>query len=162
MRLFRTAILLTLLLGTTNAWAQPKITITMKAETEVKEIVAGKEVVRLVPAKDVVTGQTIIYTLTCQNGGTQPATGVKVNDPIPKEVVYLVGSTFGNNSEATFSIDGGKSYKQPALLSYKVKKSDGSFEERLATPEQYTHIQWQIATIPAGATVNVGFRAIVR
>ena len=162
MKIILNATLLGLLLCTGSAWAQPKIEVAMKAEVEIHEVVAGKEVVRRAPAKEIASGQTIIYTLSCRNAGSQPATGVKVNDPLPKEVVYLVGSAFGEGAEVTFSIDGGKSYKQPTLLSYKIKKSDGSVEERLATPEQYTHIQWQIATIPVGATVNVGFSASVR
>lgn len=161
MRLLFT-ILLTLLLGATAAWAQPKIEVAMKAEVELQEVVDGKEVIRRAPAKEIASGQTIIYTLSCRNSGSQAATGVKVNDPLPKEVVYLVGSAFGAGADVTFSIDGGKTYKKPTLLSYKIKKADGSVEERLASPEEYTNIQWQIATIPAGATINVGFRAGVR
>jgi uncharacterized repeat protein (TIGR01451 family) len=162
MKFFINAALLGLLLCATSAWAQPKIEIALKAEVEVKEVVDGKEVVLMAPAKEVMTGQVIHYTLTCSNIGDQAATAVKVNDPIPKEVVFQVGSAFGDNSEVTFSIDGGKNYKLPTLLSYKIRTSDGSFEERLASPDEYTHIQWQIASIPAKATVNVGFRATVR
>lgn len=162
MKMFLHATLLGLLLCATSAWAQPKIEIALKAEVEVKEIVDGKEVVRMAPAKEVTTGQVIHYTLTCSNSGDKPATAVKVNDPIPKEVVFMVGSVFGDGSEVTFSIDGGKSYKKPTLLSYKIKRADGSMEERLASPDEYTHIQWQVDAIPAKSSVQVGFRATVR
>jgi uncharacterized repeat protein (TIGR01451 family) len=144
------------------AWAQAKIEITLQAETEIKEVVDGQEVVRVVAVKQAAPGQMIQYTLTCRNTGNQPATAVKVTDPIPREVIYQVGSAFGAGSEITFSVDGGETYKKTALLSYKIKHADGGTEERLATPDEYTHIQWQIAAIPAGSAVTVGFRATVR
>lgn len=150
------------LLAATTAWAQPKIDVVLKAETEVKKVVDGKEVLVRIPAKEVDNGQTIFYTLTCRNTGTNPATGVKVNDPIPTSTRYVNGSARGEGADITFSIDGGKTYKKPTLLSYKIKRSDGTFEERLASPEEYTHIQWEINSIPAGGSVSVSFQTIVK
>lgn len=153
---------LVLILTSTTVWAQPKIDVALKAETEVKKMVDGKEVVTRSPAKESSSGQTIFYTLTCSNNGTTPASRVKVIDPVPSATQYLPGTAYGENSEITFSIDGGKNYKKPALLSYKIKRDDGSMEDRLASPEEYTHIQWEISRIDAGSQVSVGFQAVVK
>ena len=60
------------------------------------------------------------------------------------------------------SIDGGKTYKKPSLLTYQVDRGDGTLENRVASPEQYTNIQWVLEIVPAGSSRSVGFRALVK
>ena len=61
-----------------------------------------------------------------------------------------------------YSIDDGKSYEKPTLLSYRFEKADGSFEDRQAIPDQYTHVQWLLEIVPAGSSQTVGFKALVK
>jgi uncharacterized repeat protein (TIGR01451 family) len=153
---------LLLILAAGAAWAQPNIEVDLSAEIEVRQLVDGKEVLVRLPAEAVAPGQTIFYALHYRNTGTQAATGVRLVNPIPPETTYLVGSAWGEAGEITFSIDGGQTYKQPTLLTYEVTGPDGSREEVIASPEQYTHIQWPLAAIPAGTSGKAGFQARVK
>jgi uncharacterized repeat protein (TIGR01451 family) len=152
----------TLLLVTTVAWGAPKIEIGLVAEVEIKETVDGTEVIKRVPATEAETGQTIHYTLTYSNSGDQVATDVKLNDPIPKETLYISGSAFGEGARITFSADEGQTYQEETRVTYKIKNTDGSVTEKTAFPDQYTHIRWTIESIPAGVSGTVGFEAMVR
>ena len=152
----------TFLLTAVAALAAPKIDIELIAEVDLKEIVDGKEVITRVPATEAAPGQTIYYTLTYTNSGDQPATGVKLNDPIPKETIYVSASAFGNGATITYSADDGLTYQEETRVTYKTIDSDGSVSEKTASPEQYTHIRWTLDTIPAGVTGTVGFKARVQ
>lgn len=155
-------LIISLTLLATPVFAKPILKVDLKAEAEVIETVDGKEVVKTVPVTEIASGQTIIYTLTVNNSGDQPATNVKLNDPIPEGTSFVVGSLFGDEADITYSIDGGKTYKKPTLLTYRTQKADGSFEDRQAIPDQYTHIQWLLEIVPAGDSRSVGFRALVK
>lgn len=144
------------------ALAKPVLTISLKAEKEVVETVEGKEVWKIVTADEIFSGETIIYTLEVINSGDQPATNVKVNDPIPKETSLLIDTVFGEGAAVTFSIDGGNTYNKPTLLKYQIERSDGTFEDRVATPVQYSDIQWVLDIVPAGSSRTVGFKSRVK
>lgn len=146
----------------TPALAKPVLTVDLKAEAEIVEVVDGKNVTKTVQVDEIASGQIIIYTLTVSNSGDQPATDVKVDDPIPKGTTYVVGSLFGDEADVTFSIDGGETYKKPTVLSYRTKDVDGNVEEHLASPDQYTNIKWVIETVPNGGSRSVGFKALVK
>lgn len=160
--LLKIFLIISLVALTTPALAKPVLKIDLQAEAEIVEIIDGKEVIKTVQVDEISSGQTIIYSLTVSNSGDQPATKVKVNDPIPEGTAYIVGSIFGDDADVTYSIDDGKSYKKPTLLSYRFKKADGSFEDRQAIPDQYTHIQWLLEIVPAGSSRTVGFKALVK
>jgi len=140
------------------ALAQPKISVNMTAEKEVVEVVNGKQVAKRVPAKTAGPGQKLIFTLQYKNDGNEKAINVKVDNPIPDNTVYIVGSGIGKNSKMLFSIDGGKTYKQPSLLTYEETQSDGKKIKKQASPEQYTHVRWIISEIPPGNAGTVGFQ----
>jgi len=143
------------------AWAQPKVAITIKAEKEVTVAIQGKQVKKKIAAKGVQPGDEIIYTLSYVNSGTEAATDVVISDPIPAGTAYLPGSA-SEEGELTFSIDKGKSYKKPTLLTYEMKAGDGKMQKRVATPEDYSDIRWVIASIPAGGKGAVHFRVKVK
>ena len=151
----------TLLLASSLAWAAPNIEIVLTAEIEVQETVDGKEVISRMPATEAGPGQTIFYTLTYRNNGDEKATNVTLNDPIPKETIYVSGSAFGEGATVTFSTDG-QTYQEESRVTYKIKKADGSEIEKAASPEQYTHIRWTVQTVPPGFGGIVGFEAMVR
>lgn len=144
-----------------SAWAQPKVNITIKAEKEVVVTEQGKKVKKMVEAKDIVPGEEITYTLSYSNAGSEAATNMVISDPVPAGTSYIPGSA-SETGELTFSIDHGKSYKKPALLTYEVTTPDGKREKRVASPEEYTDIRWVISAVPAGREGAVIFKVKVK
>ena len=146
-------IALILLLFSVQVFAEALITVHMKAE---KEVTVNK-VTKRVAADKVNPGDVIFYTINYVNSGDKEATNSFLDDPIPKGSVYIPGSAFGDNAEITFSIDGGKTFKKPSLLTYEVKVN-GKMEKKTASPEQYTHIRWTVNVVPAHGKGRVGFQ----
>ena len=151
-----------LFLSPLTAMAKPEVTVNMSAEKEVVEVVAGKSVKKLVPAKSADPGEKLIFTLQYKNQGNEKATNVKVDNPIPKDTVFIVGSGIGKNSKMLFSIDGGKTYKKPSLLTYEETLPGGKKIKKQASPEQYTHVRWIIDEILPGSEGKVGFQVRVK
>lgn len=150
-----------LLVTVSTVWAEPNVEIKIKAEKETTVVKNGKNTKKMFPVKKVISGDTIQYTLTYRNSGTDKATNAVISDPIPEGTVYVPG-TASEVGELSFSIDGGKSFKKPALLTYEMKGAGGASEKRTASPEEYTHIRWVIDTIQAGASGNVSFKVKVK
>ncbi|WP_224984283.1 DUF11 domain-containing protein [Geomonas agri] len=143
------------------AWAQPKVSISIKAEKEVNVTAKGKQVKKRIAAKGVQPGDEIIYTLNYMNSGTEAAKDVVISDPIPAGTAYIPGSA-SDTADLTFSIDKGKSFKKPTLLTYELKGSTGKMEKKVAAPEEYTDIRWTIPQVPAGGKGSVSFKVKVK
>jgi uncharacterized repeat protein (TIGR01451 family) len=156
-----TAALLAMLLASAMAWAAPDVEIKIKAEKEKIVTKDGQKVKKMVTAKSFTPGETIHYTILYRNKGDEDATKVVLSDPIPEGCLYVPGSAT-DIGEVAFSIDGGKTYNKPALLTYEVKGANGAREKRVASPEQYSHIRWVIERIPAGSNGKVSFQVIVK
>jgi uncharacterized repeat protein (TIGR01451 family) len=154
----RLTIFLTALLLPLTVCAKPLVSVSMKAEKEVSVVTKGEKTTKRVAATKVDPGDVFFYTLNYVNSGDEAATSAVLDDPIPKGTVYLPGSAFGKDTEITFSIDGGNTFKKPSLLTYEVKLPNGKTEKRSASPEEYTHIRWTVSTIPAGGSGQVGFQ----
>lgn len=144
------------------AFAQPKIEINISAEKEITVNENGKDVIKRVAAEDADPQSILFYTLNYANSGDETAQNVAIVDPIPENTVYIAGSATGAGTEITFSIDNGKSYKKPSLLTYEVKNPDGTTEKNSASPEQYTHIRWLVESIPSGEKGEVSFQVTVK
>ncbi|WP_455217541.1 hypothetical protein [Kaarinaea lacus] len=155
-------LLLVLSMVATNAWAKPEITLSITSEKEVVEQQDGQQVVKRLPADEVEPNQVLIYTLVYGNKGDEKATNVVVDNQIPKEVVYIIGSATGDGSDITFSINNGKDFKKPSLLTYEIKDADGKTVRKKASPEQYTNIRWVIKEVPPGSGGELSYRAKVR
>jgi len=153
---------LVLLLLPMAAMAKPLVSVSITAEKEVATVKNGQKTTRKVAATRIDPGDVIFYTLNYINSGNEAATGVVLDDPIPLGTVYLPGSAFGDGAEITFSIDSGKSFKKPSLLTYEVRLSSGKTDKRTASPEEYTHIRWVIDRIDAGAKGTVGFQVRIK
>jgi uncharacterized repeat protein (TIGR01451 family) len=142
--------------------AASKDSISLSINGQMEEIyknAQGEMVKRLVPITKIVPGDEVVYTITYQNKGTQPADKVAISDPIPKEVAYRDGSAFGAGSEIEFSVDGGKTWGKPEAL--KVAGADG--KPRAATGSDYTHIRWTLLNkVAPGQQGFVRFRAVIR
>lgn len=143
------------------AWGQPKIAITIKAEKEVSVLVKGKQIKKRIAAKGIQPGEEITYTLSYNNSGTESATDVLITDPIPAGTAYIPG-TASEVGDLTFSIDKGKTYKKPTLLTYEQKGSDGKIQKKVASPEDYTDIRWTLSSVPAGGKGSVNFKVKVK
>ena len=156
------ALIAILLVIPVSALASPEVSIKTVAEKEVIETVNGKQVKKRVAAKDANPGQKLIFTLNYKNKGNEKAVNVKIDNPIPKDTTYVVGSGIGKNSKMLFSIDGGKTYESPSLLKYEVTLNDGKKVKKQASPDQYTNVRWVINEIPPGKSGKVGFQVQVK
>ncbi len=143
-------------------WAKPDVHISVEAKRQIVVEEDGKKVVKLVEAKDVQPGDVLVYQLHYENRGDSAAKDARLVNPIPENTVYIDGSAFGSGAEIEFSIDGGKTYKKPSLLTYQADVGDGKTEARVASPEQYTHIRWTVREIPAGKSGMASFQVRVR
>jgi len=156
------AVVMLLLAMPIGAWAKPAIVLEIISSQEVTETINGQEVRKIIPVETVEPGQVLIYTLKYRNDGDEKATRVAINNPIPKDTVYLVGSASGPGSEIAFSIDGGKTFKQPTLLTYEMVAPDGKTAKKMAAPEEYTHVQWLVKEIGPGQKGEVTFQVKVK
>lgn len=154
------ALLLTLTPAT--ALANPKVDVVQTATKEVTVIENGQPAVRRVPSTEATPGETVFITLVVSNRGHEAATNLVFDNPIPQGATYVNGSASGEGADITFSIDQGKSYKKPALLTYELTLPDGRKEKRVASPEEYTHLRWTLPALPAGGTVELQFSAVIR
>lgn len=130
------------LVFSTAVLAEIKLDNTAQVE-KIQKDANGKEVVKLSPADLVVPGDVVVYTVTATNTGNAAADKVVINNAISAHVLYIADSAssiaIGKNTTITFSADGGKTYAAPQQLTV-VK--DGV--TRAATPEDYTHVRWQL------------------
>ncbi|WP_221796955.1 DUF11 domain-containing protein [Oceanobacter mangrovi] len=105
----------------------------------------------------VVPGDTIGYRISYKNSGTETASDVAINNPIPKNTDYLANSAKGLNSQITYSADMGQTFARAAEL-FVIK--DG--KQQLARPTDITNIRWSLAAIAAGAEGSVEFKVRVQ
>jgi uncharacterized repeat protein (TIGR01451 family) len=149
-----------LMLSLASNHALADIELTTISELEITEVNAqGVKTVKRVPAKTVVPGSIVVYTITAKNTGAQPADNVVVTNPIPQQMRYIDGSATGAGTDITFSVDGGKKYAQPEKLNVK----DATGKPRPATPEDYTHVRWTFtSSLQAGQATPVSYRAQVK
>ncbi len=160
-RKFLMSIMAAALIFPAAALAAPQVQLSLQAEKDVTVTVNGEQVVERVPASEAAPGEEVIFTITYENSGDEAATNVVVNNPLPEGTVYVPGSAT-ETGEVGFSIDGGTSFASADELTVEVAAADGTTEKRLAGPEQYTHIRWQIPEIPAGASGEVSYRVEVQ
>ena len=145
------------------ALADARMDISTRAEVEVKKVnEKGKEETTRVPASEtaVVPGFTVIFTTTYRNiGDKEVDAGAVINNPVPEHMAYIGDSAYGDNTNITFSVDGGKAYDKPSELF--VNGKDGKM--RKALPEDYTHIRWEtLKPLLPAAGGSVGFKAKVK
>ncbi len=143
-----------LFMGTT-AMAKPVVSVSLEATKEVTVFRNGVKQTGIAPADSVSAGETVTYTITYTNTGNEAAFNAVIDYPVPNNMSYIDNSAAGNNSEILFSIDGGKTYRKPSLLSYQTKQSNGKGETLTARPEEYTHIRWIVKSVAAGASGTV-------
>jgi uncharacterized repeat protein (TIGR01451 family) len=145
----------------TEAWAAPKLEISVAQLKEVVETRDGKQTVRLVPTAEAKPGDVVQYVLTYVNRGDQVARDAVIDDPIPKGTTYLANTAAGEGAEIAFSNDGGKTYAPAVKLTYELKLPNGAVEKRVANPSDYTHVRWTLKSVAPGARGTVSFKVKV-
>ena len=133
-----------------------------KAEREIEVVEKGVKLKKLAPPEKMVPGDEVIYTVTYNNKTGKPAEKVLITNPLPKFTRYKDGSAAGDNSDITFSADGGKSFATPDKLIVTIKDKSGKDITRPAAAAEYTHIRWVIKqNVAPGQSGAVRFRAVI-
>lgn len=148
-------------LAAASAFAQQNpILVKNVAETEV-EVKNAQGVIekKRMPLDKATPGAEVIYTTTFTNNASKAAGNIAITNPVPAEMTYVGGSAFGDNTDITFSIDGGKTYALAVKL--RVKTPEG--RERAALASEYTHIRWAYrGDLAPAKTGSAGFRAVIK
>jgi uncharacterized repeat protein (TIGR01451 family) len=148
-------------LSPTVAVADPNIQLDMSVAKEIVIEENGQEVAQWVEAEDIEPGQKLRYTVRYINVGDEPATEVRIENPIPDLTVYVSDSASGEGSTIVFSADGGENYGAPEEVTYEVAVFGGGTDRRKANPERYTNIRWLIEEVPAGSAGEISFLVLV-
>ncbi|MDP9087834.1 MAG: hypothetical protein M3O26_03740 [Pseudomonadota bacterium] len=126
------------------------------AEVESRKFVRGREIVKLVPADRVASGDSLIYTLEVRNTAPVSLPAPTVTYAVPEHTIYLADSAVGPATKVSYSVDGGQTFDVPENL--KVQERGGS--PHLATASDYTHIRWQLKhSLKGNSVAFVRFRA---
>lgn len=157
-------ILTTALMLGANAYAAPAqgssgIRVQSLAEQEIEvKLANGKTEVKRQAVEKAVPGSEVIYTTRFANEGAKAAGNIVITNPVPRNTLYVGGSSFGENTTITYSLDG-KNFSTPEKLV--VRAPDG--RERPALPAEYTHIRWIYkGELAAGKSGEVGFRVKIK
>lgn len=145
--------------GFLPAYAQGKVELRNVAEIEkVVQTADGKTETRRVPADKAPPGAEVIYTSTFRNNGAKPAGNIVVVNPIPANTTLVGGSAAGDNTDISFSADGGKAWA--AADKVRVRGADG--KDRPAGLSEFTHVRWVYrGDLAAGKQGAVSFRVTV-
>ena len=109
---------------------------------------------QLLDAKNVVPGDTLVFTTSFRNQGRAAVNDFVIVNPVPADVVLAEAPS----ADAQVSVDGAKTWGRLADL--RVVESSG--EERAATVGDITHLRWAFSEVPSGETGRVQFNATVR
>lgn len=122
-------------------------------EVEVKAA-DGKVTTKLVPAERVAPGEDVIYEISYHNSGTETATELAIDNPLPSAVLFVAATT----EPSAVSVDGGKVFGSLATLT--VTGPEG--QVRPARASDVTNLRWIVPSLAADATGKVTYRARVR
>jgi uncharacterized repeat protein (TIGR01451 family) len=143
-----------------NAYAQDQGHLSVKTVVQKEEMTindAGETETRLVDVGTVVPGERIVYTITFQNIGAEPADNVVITNPIADNLTFVDGTAFGPGTVISFSIDGGSSYADRTDLTV---IEDGV--ARVAAADDLTDIRWVMQTeLAVGAQGVARFTALL-
>lgn len=154
----RAAFVAALLCLSAGAAAQQQLDVqtTVHKQVVVETEDGGREI-QLVPAEVVVPGETVVYTITFENVGSEAAENIVITNPIDPSLEYVPGSATNGAMRIEFSADGGQTFGPASELRI---VADGV--ERPATTADYTHVRWTLQTeLEAGAKGSASFAAVL-
>ena len=159
-KLFFSAIFLSSLFSTNVFSKDGEIVLTNKVLKQViKKDKDGNTSYDYIEPKTALPGDIMLYIISFENIGTDPAEAIVINDPIPNNSKYRIDSATGNNTDITFSIDGGKNFGNPKDLVVRDKNG----KEWMAKPESYTHIRWVYKkSLAPGEKGEVSFKTKIK
>lgn len=107
-------------------------------------------------------GDLLRYGVISSNAGKIAAEKLVVNQPIPVQMTYVMGSAKGNTAaKATYSIDNGVTFVAEPMV--EVTLPDGTVEMQPAPAEAYTHIKWNFdGSLNKSEAVDVSHEVIVK
>jgi len=159
LNILKASAIIGLLIGSfAYSYAEKQGHIEIKSTVQILKTVIedGKQVQKLFPATKVLPNTVLFYQNTFTNISTEPADKIKLINPIPQHTLYQVGSAQGENSDITFSVDGGKHWAKPEALTILNKEGDAI----PASPKDYTHIRWiYLQDLAPAEQKNVSFQA---
>lgn len=130
---------------------------TAELETQVKTA-DGKVEKKRGPAEKALPGTVVIYTTTFKNVGPKPTGGIVIKNPVPANTTLVAASAWGENTDLTYSADGGKTW----FAVDKVKTTGADGKERPAGITEFTHVRWSLrGELPPGQQGEVGFRVVI-
>ena len=141
---------------TAPAFAADPVKVTASVLAEAREAAADGTVrIKLVPADRVVPGDHVVYRLSVANGGSKPASGITIANPVPANMLYA-GPASGSPAPEV-SVDGVTFGPMAAL---RVSDAAGT---RAGTPADVRAVRWKLAQpIAPGQADQVSFRARLR
>ncbi len=161
-RYFATAGFSALLAGNVLVARAQNVELVTKAEKEIEVVEKGAKVKKLAPPEKMVPGDEVVYTVSYNNKTGKPAEKVLITNPVPKYTRYKDGSATGDNTDITFSADGGKTFATPDKLIVTIKDKSGKDITRPAAAAEYTHIRWTLKqNVAPGQAGSVRFRAVI-
>ena len=98
-------------------------------------------------ADTITPGDKVGYRITYKNSGTEAASNIVINNPIPEKTEFVANSAKGLNSNITYSADGGDNF---AVISELTVIENG--QARKARAEDITHIRWSLTQSIAPAS----------
>lgn len=130
--------------------------ISLSSTAQLVRIVAenGEQHETLVKPEGVVPGDKLVFTTTFTNSSADNVSNFVLVNPIPKDMSL----TEGDLEQATYSVDGGKTFA--ALDQLTVADKAGT--TRPATLADVTHLRWTIKQIAPKTSGSVQFTAVVR
>lgn len=163
MRFIRLSAVLSLVfvLSTALAYAKGPVQGTIQAYVVMQDA-DGKEIIQ--ETSQAAPGQVMEYRLRFANTGESEVRGLKVVDPIPVQTTFVPES---NNTSVSakfeVSIDGGKTFESIPVTRIE-KNADGTQQEIIIPPEQYTHLRWNVedALNSNGGTQEYAYRVRVK
>ena len=72
--------------------------------------------------------------------GEDTAENINITNPVPEHMIYQENSASGEDTDITFSVDGGETYSKPEDLNI----TDENGNRRPAENSEYTHIRWTL------------------
>lgn len=145
------------LLLTSTCFAQ----VELSTESQIQEYYVaenGDSKLHWVNSKKVRPGKNMKLVISYHNSGSEPANGLYLDNPVPKDATYVEGSATGVNALVTFTVDGGKNYGAASELSI----TENSVK-RAATAADYTGVRWTLQqAIAPGAKGSVEFQVKVK